>query len=168
MALAAREVLDAAGQTNVVVVGIDAIPEALTAIQTGRMGATVDAAPYLLRRHGITHALRIVQGLATPDEVLTDVRLITANNLLDAAMEMVRAFPNVLRDLVEGNQAQQQLQDAIIATQRGLIQELSTPIIPVSKLVLIVPLIGSIDTLRTAQITAALLEAVSTRRLRGC
>ena len=161
MALGARAVLDAAGQHNVVVVGIDAIPEALTAIQTGRMGATIDAAPYLLGRTAITHALRIVQGQVAPAEVLTDVRLITADNLLDAAMEMVRVFPNVLRDLVEGNQTQQQLQDEIIATQRRLIQELSTPIIPVSDSILVMPLIGTIDTTRAAQITESLLAAVS-------
>jgi ribose transport system substrate-binding protein len=161
MALAAREVLDAAGRHDVVVVGIDAIPEALIAIQNGRMGATVDAAPYLLGRTAITQALRILQRQATQAEVLTDVRLVVAENLLDAAMEMVRVFPNVLRDLVEGNQRQQQLQSEIIATQRRLIQDLSTPIIPVSDAILVVPLIGAIDTARAAQITESLLTVVS-------
>jgi ribose transport system substrate-binding protein len=161
MALGAIEALDAAGRHDVAVVGIDAIPEALTAIQNRRMRATVDAAPYLLGRTAIGHALRIVQGHATPAAVLTDVRLISADNLLDAAMEMVRVFPNVLRDLVAGNQAQRQLQDEIIATQRRLIQDLSTPIMPVSDSVLVVPLIGAIDSARAAQITESLLATVS-------
>jgi anti-anti-sigma factor len=70
------------------------------------------------------------------------------------------APPSVLRDLVDGNQAQRRLQEEIIATQRRLINELSTPIIPVSDSVLVVPLIGTIDSLRAAQVTQSLLEAV--------
>jgi anti-anti-sigma factor len=161
MALGAREVLDAAGRDDVLVVGIDAVPEALTAIEQGRMSATVDAAPYLLGRTAIGHALSAVRGQPTPAEVKTEVRLITPDSLLGAAMEMVRVFPNVLRDLVEGNDAQRQLQDEIIATQRRLIRDLSTPIMPVSDSVLVVPLIGAIDSARAAQITESLLAVVS-------
>jgi len=145
----------------VLVAGIDAIPEALTAIHAGRMVATVNSAPYAMGRTALTHALQIVQGRPTPAEVLTDVRLITAENLTEATLDAVRVFPNVLRDLVAGNQAQQRLQDEIIATQRRLIQELSTPIIPVNDTTLVVPLIGAIDSLRAGQITESVLEAVS-------
>jgi anti-anti-sigma factor len=166
MALGALEVLEAAGKRDVVVVGIDAVPEALTAVQNGRMGATVDAAPYTLGRMALTQALRLVRGQPVPPTVLTDVRLITADSLLDVAMEIVRMFPNVLRELVEGNQAKQRLQDEIIATQRGLIQELSTPIIPVSESVLVVPLIGAIDSRRATQITESVLEAISRQQTR--
>jgi ribose transport system substrate-binding protein len=161
MALGALEVLEAAGRRDVTVVGIDAIPEALTAIQAGRMGATVDAAPYALGRTAVAHALGVVRGQAIATTVLTDVRLITKATLLDATLDMVQIFPTVLRDLVDSTQAQEQLQNEVIATQRRLIQELSTPLIPVSDSVLVVPLIGAIDTLRAAQITTSLLEAVS-------
>jgi anti-anti-sigma factor len=161
MALGALEVLESAGRRDVVVVGIDAIPESLTAIHAGRMGATVDSSPYALGRTALSHALRLVRGQPVPPTVLTDVQLITAENLLDATLATMRVFPSVLQDLVKGNQAQRQLQDEIIATQRGLIQELSTPIIPVSDEVLVVPLIGAIDTRRATQITESLLEAIS-------
>ena len=161
MALGAITALEAAGREDVIVVGVDAIPEALTAIHTGRMGATVDTSPYSLGRAALSHAFEIVQSRPAPTEVLTDVRLISADNLLEATLATVQVFPNVLRNLVAGNRAQQQLQDEIIAAQRNLIQELSTPIIPVSDAVLIVPLIGTIDSTRAEQITAALLEAVS-------
>ncbi len=161
MALGALEVLEAAGRHDVSVVGIDAVPEALAAVQTGRLRATVDAAPYALGRTALTYAIQVVQGRTPPPKVLTDVQLITADNLADAAMDMVRVFPNVLRDLVEGSETQRQLQEEIIAAQRGLIQELSAPILPVSDSILVAPLIGAIDTQRAAQITESLLKAVS-------
>jgi ABC-type sugar transport system substrate-binding protein len=161
MALGALEVLEAAGRHDASVVGIDAVPEALSAVQTGRLRATVDAAPYALGRTALTYAVQIVQGSTPPARVLTDVRLITADNLVDTAMEMVRVFPNVLRDLVEGAEMQRQLQEEIIAAQRGLIQELSAPILPLSDSILVAPLIGTIDTQRAAQITESLLKAVS-------
>jgi anti-anti-sigma regulatory factor len=164
MALAALEVLEAAGRRDVIVVGIDGIPEALTAIQAGRMGATVDTTPYGQGRMSLLHTLEAVQGRPTPATVLSDVRLITANNLLDATLDIVRVLPTLLRNLIEGNREQRRLQDEIIATQRGLIQELSTPVIPVSDSILVVPLIGTIDSMRAGQITEALLNAVSSHQ----
>ena len=43
MALGAMEALDAAGMSDVAVVGIDAVPEAVTAVADGRMTATVSS-----------------------------------------------------------------------------------------------------------------------------
>jgi anti-anti-sigma factor len=161
MALGALEALEAAGRRDVVVVGIDGIPESLTAVKAGRMGATVDTSPYSLGRMTFAHTLDAVQGRPTPATVLSEVRLITVDNLVDATLDIVRVLPTLLRNLIEGNRAQRRLQDEIIATQQGLIQELSTPIIPVSDEVLVVPLIGAIDSGRAAQITESLLTAVS-------
>src|SRR4029078_11240239 len=48
----------------------------------------------------------------------------------------------------------------VIATQQSLIRELSTPIIPVSEAILVVPLIGAIDSTRASQITTSVLEKV--------
>jgi anti-anti-sigma factor len=109
----------------------------------------------------LTQALQLAHGQPTPAMVQNEVRLVTADTLLDATLDTVRVFPNVLRDLVKAHHVQRQLQDEIIATQRSLIQELSAPIMPVSDEVLIVPLIGTIDTRRAAQITESLLEAVN-------
>jgi len=105
----------------------------------------------------LTVTLPRAQGFAA---VLTDVRLITADNLIEATLDTVSVLPSVLRDLIEGNQVQRRLQEEIIAAQRSLIQELSTPIIPVSDSILVVPLVGAIDTLRARQITETLLDAV--------
>jgi ribose transport system substrate-binding protein len=161
MALGALEVLEAAGQHDVLIVSVDAIPQALSAIHAGRLAATVDTSPYTLGRMALTHALQVVRGQPVPPTVLTNVQLITAANLVDATLATMRVLPNVLRELIAGGKAQRQLQDEIIATQRGLIQELSTPILPVSESVLVMPLIGAIDSRRATQITESLLEAIS-------
>ena len=161
MALGALAALEAVGRSDVLVVGIDAIPETLKAIHQKRIAATVDVAPYELGRSAMTHAFELAQGRPAPPVVRTDVRLITRDNLQDAMIDTVSVFPNVLRDLVQGHTLQQQLQEKIIATQQTLIRELSTPIIPVSDSVLVVPLIGTIDTARAMEITSAILRAVS-------
>jgi ribose transport system substrate-binding protein len=161
MALGTADALNAAGRADVLVAGIDAIPEALMAIHMGQMTVTVDLAPYAIGRTALTHALQIIQGHSAPAIVQTEVRLVTGTNLLDTALPTLRVLPTILRDLVEGNKAQRRLQDEIIATQQALIRELSTPIIPVSAAILVAPLIGTIDTRRARQITAAVLEAAS-------
>lgn len=161
MALGAQQVLAAAGHEDIIIVGIDAIPEALSAIHSGTLAATVNIGPYAMGRAAMTQAIDLVHARTTPPVVHTEVHLITAANLLDATLETVYVFPNVLRDLVEGGKIQRQLQADIIGAQQNLIRELSTPIIPISDSVLVVPLIGTIDTLRASQIIAAVLEAVS-------
>jgi anti-anti-sigma regulatory factor len=108
-----------------------------------------------------THAFELAQKRTAPAVVRTDVQLITADTLFDAMFETVQVFPNVLRDQEESYKAQRQLQKEIIATQQSLIRELSTPIIPVSDSILVVPLIGAIDSARASQITASVLETVS-------
>ncbi len=54
-----------------------------------------------------------------------------------------------------------QLQQEIIETQRLAIQELSAPVIPVMDRVIVMPLIGSIDSMRARDITRNLLAGIS-------
>lgn len=58
------------------------------------------------------------------------------------------------------------LQKEIIEAQRQALQELSTPIIPVLERVIVMPLIGSIDTMRAKDITRALLVGIQQHRAR--
>ncbi len=70
-------------------------------------------------------------------------------------------------DITERKQAEQErerLQTQIIEMQRQAIQELSTPIIPIMDRIIVMPLIGSIDTLRARDITRALLRGISEYR----
>jgi anti-anti-sigma factor len=161
MALGAQAALESAGRHDVLVVSIDAIPEALNAIHNRTIAATVNIRPYALGSTALTHALELAQKRTAPAAIRTDVQLITVDTLLDAMFETVQVFPNVLREQEESYKAQRQLQKEIIATQQSLIRELSTPIIPVSDAILVVPLIGAIDSARASQITTSVLEMVS-------
>jgi rsbT co-antagonist protein RsbR len=60
------------------------------------------------------------------------------------------------REIVE----RERLQEEIIEAQQRALQELSTPIIPVMDRIIVMPLIGSIDTLRARDITRALLAGI--------
>lgn len=57
-------------------------------------------------------------------------------------------------------QEQTSLREDLIRAQQRLIEELSTPIIPVTDDILVVPLIGSIDSARAQRIIEALLEGI--------
>ncbi|MEM8530883.1 MAG: STAS domain-containing protein [Chloroflexota bacterium] len=62
---------------------------------------------------------------------------------------------------VRAEQEQHQLQEQIINTQASALAELTTPIIPISDTIVVMPLIGMIDSLRAQQIMDALLEGVT-------
>jgi rsbT co-antagonist protein RsbR len=82
----------------------------------------------------------------------------TIENLVEAGrIEISRAytrhFQQVIADLSEREQT--------IQLQSRVIRELSTPVLPVLDDVLVMPLVGAIDSLRASQITERLLEGVS-------
>jgi rsbT co-antagonist protein RsbR len=71
---------------------------------------------------------------------------------------------NILHDVTEQRRLEQDhaaLQQQIIDAQRAALRELSTPLIPVSDKVVIMPLIGTIDTGRAQQVMETLLEGVA-------
>jgi anti-anti-sigma factor len=166
MALGAIEALEQAGRSDTLVGSVDAIPEALMAIHTGRMVASADMAPYKLGRTALRLALQALRHDPLPPTLLADVRLITAECLVDAMLDTVYVLPGVLRSVMDTHRMQLQIQAEMIATQQQLIRELSTPLIPVSDAVMIVPLIGAINTARATQITEAVLDAVSRQHTR--
>jgi PAS domain S-box-containing protein len=58
----------------------------------------------------------------------------------------------------------ERLQQEVIEAQQRAIRELSTPVIPITDHILVMPLIGSIDTMRAKDITRALLAGISRHR----
>ena len=67
------------------------------------------------------------------------------------------------RDITEHKQAEeehQRLQNELIAAQTLALEELSTPLIPISDTVLAMPLIGRVDTRRASQILETLLTGI--------
>ncbi len=70
----------------------------------------------------------------------------------------------IVRDLTAQYQAEAEraaLQQQIIDIQREALRELSTPLIPISDKVVIMPLIGTIDSLRAAMVMETLLEGIA-------
>jgi anti-anti-sigma regulatory factor len=167
MALGAADVIAEQGLgEQIVVVGFDADPEGLIAIHEGRLTATVYRGLYRIGRTAIDTAVRLAQGQQVPPEVRIPTMLITAANLVNATLDTTYLLPGLLRDFVQSSREQRRQQQETIAAQRNIIQELSTPIIPISDSILIMPLIGTIDSARAQQIMVALLEAIGQHRAR--
>jgi PAS domain S-box-containing protein len=79
----------------------------------------------------------------------------------------VVGFISVTTDVTAQKEAEAErvrLQQEVIEAQKRLIQELSTPVIPVMDRIIVMPLIGSIDTLRAKDITRALLAGIREHR----
>ncbi len=87
MALGAIEAIDAAGRMDeIVVIGFDAIPDALANIRSGRMLGSVAQFPSEMGRLGVKHAVELVrEGTPPPAEILTRVELIDRLNVDDFA-----------------------------------------------------------------------------------
>jgi rsbT co-antagonist protein RsbR len=84
---------------------------------------------------------------------------------IDFKGEIVRVA--LIMDLTERKQAEaerERLQQEIIEAQKQAIQELSTPVIPIMERIIVMPLIGSIDSMRARDITRSLLAGISQHR----
>lgn len=74
------------------------------------------------------------------------------------------AMATIMRDLSLQKQAEAErarLQQEIIEAQNQVIRELSSPVIPLMDRIIVMPLIGSIDTMRARDITRTLLTGIS-------
>ncbi|HDQ73127.1 MAG TPA: tetratricopeptide repeat protein [Chloroflexi bacterium] len=58
----------------------------------------------------------------------------------------------------------ERLQQEVIEAQQRAIQELSSPVIPIMDRILVMPLVGSIDSMRAREITRALLAGIGAHR----
>ncbi|QTN27483.1 substrate-binding domain-containing protein [Rhodoferax sp. AJA081-3] len=81
MAIGAVKYLQESGKTKVLVVGYDALSEAIAEIKNGRMAATVDQQAAEQGYQGVALALRLLNGEKVPAVTLIDTRLITADSL---------------------------------------------------------------------------------------
>jgi ribose transport system substrate-binding protein len=168
MALGALDVIDAAGREGqIAVVGFDGQPEGLAAVHAGRLGATVDQPTYTIGRAAADAVERLLQGETVPSVITIPSRLITAQNLIDSAMQIVRIMPGLFHSLQESAEAQRRLQEEMILAQRALIQELSAPILPLADDIVALPLVGAIDSLRANRLTEQLLDTISRTHARA-
>ena len=74
------------------------------------------------------------------------------------------AFQRDITEIVQQEQERAAMQERIIEVQRAALLELSTPLIPIADNVLVMPLIGTIDTNRSRQIMDTLLEGIAQHR----
>lgn len=126
IALGALDVIAEHGLTGQILVGgFDAQAEVLRAIHTGAMAVTVQQQPEHMARAALNLALQSLAGVVPPTEVVTDVALVDADNLMDVMLETVDFIPLALHDLVESTQAQSQLQQEVITSQQELIRRLT-------------------------------------------
>ena len=75
----------------------------------------------------------------------------------------------IAADITEQKQMeaeQERLQQEVIAAQQQVIQELSTPVIPIMQGIIVMPLVGNIDSMRAQDVTRALLAGISQHRAR--
>jgi rsbT co-antagonist protein RsbR len=81
----------------------------------------------------------------------------------------VQSMAGIVRDMSEQVQAEEEraaLQQQIISAQRDALRELSTPLIPISEKVVIMPLLGTIDSQRAQMVMETLLEGVAQHQAR--
>jgi rsbT co-antagonist protein RsbR len=61
---------------------------------------------------------------------------------------------------------QERLQKEVITAQQQVIQDLSTPVIPVMQGIIVMPLVGNIDSMRAQDVTRSLLAGITQHRAR--
>ena len=81
MALAMLEVLDAAGRAGVVA-GVNAVPDAITAIKQGKLLATVDFDAMKMGCVATEAAIRHLRGEVVPKEIILPVQIVDRTNYM--------------------------------------------------------------------------------------
>jgi len=82
MALGAVQAVRAAGlEGKVIILGTDAIPEALDAVREGSMAGTVAQYPYETAFIAVESAIKLVEGRPIPTRIDAPIRLLTAADL---------------------------------------------------------------------------------------
>ncbi|MBN1994768.1 MAG: STAS domain-containing protein [Anaerolineae bacterium] len=83
-----------------------------------------------------------------------------------ANLELQRANQEIERRMNSEREQREQLEQASlqITAQQDVIRELSTPVIPVAEGIIVLPLIGSVDSLHARDITRSLLTGITQHR----
>jgi rsbT co-antagonist protein RsbR len=89
---------------------------------------------------------------------------LTSGFLIRDEQERPEALAAIVRDVSEQRRAEEErttLQQQLIEAQQSAIRELSSPLIPLTQHVVLMPLIGSVDSTRAQQVMEALLEGIA-------
>jgi rsbT co-antagonist protein RsbR len=84
----------------------------------------------------------------------------------DGALEEVVSFGTDITERKQAEEEHRRLQEDVIALQAATLAELSTPLIPINKEIVAMPLIGAIDEARAQRIMESLLSGITETRAR--
>jgi PAS domain S-box-containing protein len=105
--------------------------------------------------------------LIVEDRLAGVIAMFARRALTDDTLEALSSVANTVAQGVERKRAEETL--ATIAHERELmLEEVSTPVVPVLEGVLVLPLIGSLDTVRMERATRAALAEVTRQGARAC
>ncbi len=112
--------------------------------------------------HTLLASLRRAEDLALMAQAAQHHAEQNAAALAEQQAAIVQARDAAVAAHAEAEQARQEVQQqlAVVQQQQALIRELSVPVLPLSEHTLVLPLVGSLDVERVAQITGGLLEQV--------
>ena len=93
---------------------------------------------------------------------------LTITPILDAHGDVDYLVPTCtdITDRLQAEKERSKLDEAVIRMQAARLEELSTPLIPLSSGILLMPLIGTIDAQRAEQVREAVAFGVSAKRAR--
>lgn len=103
------------------------------------------------------------------EEALRQARDEMEAQVIARTAELAEANERLQQQIAEREKAEAErarLQEEVIEAQRRAIQELSTPVIPIVDGIIILPLVGSVDTQRARDITRSLLAGITRYRAR--
>jgi ABC-type sugar transport system substrate-binding protein len=105
MALGAADAVAAAGEGDAVaVIGVDGTVEALDAVKSGALSATVAQYPYTLGQLGVEACLATIRGKPVPANIVAPIQVVTAENVARAQAEFprpVEPFDDVVAELLK-------------------------------------------------------------------
>jgi PAS domain S-box-containing protein len=106
---------------------------------------------------GIVGMSRDITERKMMEDALREARDELERRVSERTAELMEAHNRLQEEMIE----RQSLQQRIIEAQKQAILELSTPIIPIFDQIIVMPLVGSIDTDRAQDIMRALLSGIS-------
>lgn len=94
-------------------------------------------------------------------ELIDGIKQAYANEPREQTKVVEQCYLIVTRGIAAIYTGYQQYKDQVISSQESALAEISTPIIPVFEGILVLPVVGSIDSHRAGQIMESLLENIS-------
>ena len=105
--------------------------------------------------------------LLVEDRLVGVLAMFARAALPDDTLEALSSVANVIAQGIERRRAEERLAE-LLREREQTIEEVSTPVVPVLEGVLVLPLIGSLDTERTSRATRAALQEVTRQGARVC